>query len=619
MLQTMGYAIAIAALLGAVGLCVEQLLARWSLPRRAAWCLAMLMSTLFPLLMMSSVQPVAAAADFVLPVGDPFAAPAVATTVAASVPAEVPAPLLVPVTESATWWQPLLPPDRTILLLWIAVSSMLLLYVCACSALLHYRAMRWRRETVVGHEVVVSTDTGPAVLGALQPRIVVPAWCLEEPEETRMLIIQHEQQHVAARDPLLMWAAVLVVVAVPWNLPLWWQVRRLRHAIELDCDARVLRSGANADSYGEVLLAVTRRAAGLRAVAITMGQPISALERRIRNLLRVSPRHARLRTVGSLLAALAGAAAAGMIEAPIISGMGPDIGSRVDESSLPASRVTTVVTGSGGAAAVVGVASEARAVPRAAADPELRDNRPAAPASAAAVDTSPAPQRISPPVATEPTVVATGEHFSTTGASGVTQCWQCVVTFAGESQVEFRGAQLAAESVVNVERRPASAEKVVRVQHARFGFQSGAQLSGESVTFRHKPDGTGEITGELLQLASIPPHFDQDRNVILDVRASVEGQEPETSEHIVTLGKEAIIYSGSTYPYQVAVTAVLVDGARMNLAFAFTAPGDNTAAGSSGLSTMLVNSEFGSGNIMTFGRKQAAADGLTLAVTPRRK
>jgi hypothetical protein len=37
--------------------------------------------------------------------------------------------------------------------------------------------------------------------------------------------------------------ALLVAVLVPWNLPVWRQLRRLRLAMEVDCDARVLRGG----------------------------------------------------------------------------------------------------------------------------------------------------------------------------------------------------------------------------------------------------------------------------------------------------------------------------------------------------------------------------------------
>ena len=47
------------------------------------------------------------------------------------------------------------------------------------------------------------------------------------------------QSHRAARDPLWLALAWLVVAAMPWNLPLWALVRRLRSAIEADCDARL--------------------------------------------------------------------------------------------------------------------------------------------------------------------------------------------------------------------------------------------------------------------------------------------------------------------------------------------------------------------------------------------
>jgi hypothetical protein len=33
---------------------------------------------------------------------------------------------------------------------------------------------------------------------------------------------------------------------------LWWQLRRLRHAIEVDCDARVLMAGHNMTTYGAI-------------------------------------------------------------------------------------------------------------------------------------------------------------------------------------------------------------------------------------------------------------------------------------------------------------------------------------------------------------------------------
>ena len=51
--------------------------------------------------------------------------------------------------------------------------------------------------------------------------------------------------------------AQLALLVMPWNLALWWQIRRLRVAVELDCDARVLRSG-DVRFYGDLLLDVAR-------------------------------------------------------------------------------------------------------------------------------------------------------------------------------------------------------------------------------------------------------------------------------------------------------------------------------------------------------------------------
>jgi bla regulator protein blaR1 len=47
---------------------------------------------------------------------------------------------------------------------------------------------------------------------------------------------------MAAHDPLLPRVAQLMVALAPWNLPAWWQLRRLRFAIQVDSDARVLQT-----------------------------------------------------------------------------------------------------------------------------------------------------------------------------------------------------------------------------------------------------------------------------------------------------------------------------------------------------------------------------------------
>ncbi len=204
--------------------------------------------------------------------------------------------------------------------MWMATSSVLALYLVGASLLLRRRMKGWHNATLQDYQVLISEVTGPALLGAFSPRIVVPRWLLMQPHGTQALILQHERQHVLARDALLIMAGLVAIVALPWNLPLWWQWRRMRQAIELDCDARVLGAGAEANAYAEVLLAVTQRSNRIPAGALAMSEPVHALERRIANLLPDAIRYTRLQAIAVLLLAAAGTGAALALEAPALPG-----------------------------------------------------------------------------------------------------------------------------------------------------------------------------------------------------------------------------------------------------------------------------------------------------------
>jgi TonB family protein len=148
------------------------------------------------------------------------------------------------------------------------------------------------------------------VVGLFRSRIVLPAWALSADEEARRLVLEHEQEHVRAGDPRLLAAALVFAALIPWNPAAWWQLRRLRLAIEVDCDARVLRRRADVRAYGTVLLEVGRRAVRSRLPLAAFAEPVSSLERRIR--IMTAPRASRplLRAAGcgALAAALTAAA-----------------------------------------------------------------------------------------------------------------------------------------------------------------------------------------------------------------------------------------------------------------------------------------------------------------------
>lgn len=175
------------------------------------------------------------------------------------------------------------------------------------------RARRaWRRTMLDGVSVEVSPATGPAVLGIVSQAIVLPAWATELPVERRRLMLAHECEHITARDPQRLALAAAALILMPWNVALWWCVARLRRAIELDCDARVLRRFPNAKEYGYLLLEVAERGRHPGALAIPLIGLLrvpSELELRLRAITRPSPVARRVLAGGVTAAFIAVAAA----------------------------------------------------------------------------------------------------------------------------------------------------------------------------------------------------------------------------------------------------------------------------------------------------------------------
>jgi len=165
---------------------------------------------------------------------------------------------------------------------------------------------------MAGVPVHVSQHAGPAIVGLLKPQIVVPRWLTQCPADVQELVIAHEQSHLEAHDVKLVAIALGVLVCMPWNLPLWWQLRRLRRAVEIDCDGRILRRGYDVSRYGETLIAIGERQSTDIAAAVAMAEPRSLLEHRIRNMLRKETKYAP--ATAALLACLGVACAVGAAE-----------------------------------------------------------------------------------------------------------------------------------------------------------------------------------------------------------------------------------------------------------------------------------------------------------------
>ncbi|MBP6626250.1 MAG: M56 family metallopeptidase, partial [Arenimonas sp.] len=191
-----------------------------------------------------------------------------------------------------------------------------------------------------GTRVHLSPCFGPAVLGVLNPCIVLPARVAAQlPYEAMRAVIAHESEHIARRDPA--WHALeRASLALFWWNPAMAQLARwLDQARELACDAGAARRAGNRVQYAEALLCVAVHARGappkpaLAALAMASGTPL--LEHRIDALLQ--PGHHRRGTrsaVGCLLAlAMLSAWAAASTAAPAVRMPTTDL--RADEADLP--------------------------------------------------------------------------------------------------------------------------------------------------------------------------------------------------------------------------------------------------------------------------------------------
>jgi TonB-dependent SusC/RagA subfamily outer membrane receptor len=150
----------------------------------------------------------------------------------------------------------------------------------------------------------------------VRPRVVLPAWALDVDPRERALMLTHEREHVRAGDPLLLAAAAAAAALAPWSPAVWWQLHRLRLAVEVDCDRRVLRHHPDVRAYGGLLLDVARRAhpPTPRLAVAALASPVTSLERRIR--IMTSRRSRRTAAHAAALSAAAVALAIAACETP---------------------------------------------------------------------------------------------------------------------------------------------------------------------------------------------------------------------------------------------------------------------------------------------------------------
>lgn len=196
--------------------------------------------------------------------------------------------------------------NAIVMIAW-AVMSIGLLGVLALS---HRRAKAelaaCRQYHIMGTAVALSRDFGPAAVGLIRPQVVLPEWVLDLPHAELQLVLRHEIEHLRAGDQLVLFTGLFLTVLMPWNIGLWWQLRRLRVAMEVDCDARVTPIPGDRPRYAQLLLRARSPRPQHRLVLALAPAP-SALAERLMALLdraRPSPSRVALWAVSALACAL---------------------------------------------------------------------------------------------------------------------------------------------------------------------------------------------------------------------------------------------------------------------------------------------------------------------------
>ena len=266
------YLTAVATLLSLGAWALERAAARHGWPLRWPWCMALGGSLLLPLIVRRSPSVAGGEpASGLIELG-PIGLAGAFTTATRSWPAAL--------------GERLAPLDSPLLAAWIAGGAAVLAFLLISAGRLRRQRRSWSAVELSGRRVLLSSDTGPAVVGLIRPAVVLPRWALELDPPRRELLLAHEEEHLRAADPWLLVPALGLLLLMPWNPLLWWQMRRLRLAIEVDCDARVLRRFPRLRAYALLLLELGARRSRLPFAVTAFVEPPSFLERRLLMMTR---------------------------------------------------------------------------------------------------------------------------------------------------------------------------------------------------------------------------------------------------------------------------------------------------------------------------------------------
>ena len=274
MIAWMAYAAVIGGLLAAGAWAGERLCEAMGWPRRFPWLVALMLALVIPLLGRPQAPTLQAPVN---------ASPAVEQVVVAAQD---------PVTSTSG---PMF--DRMAAFAWGGASLATLTVFGAILGLMARSRRRWSRWSVDGEDVYVSEGFGPALIGVARPSVVIPDWLFCASSRAGRVAILHEREHARARDHLTLLCGAIIAALFLWSPAVWWMVRNLRGAVEIDCDRRVIASGIPADDYGRLLLTIGVGRHRRWVLTPALVESRHSLERRLKIMAARKMRRSPLRAV----------------------------------------------------------------------------------------------------------------------------------------------------------------------------------------------------------------------------------------------------------------------------------------------------------------------------------
>lgn len=135
-------------------------------------------------------------------------------------------------------------------------------------------------------ELLLTRDFGPAVVGVLKPKILLPRAIVTSATAVELhAVLLHESAHIARRDAIGHGLQRVVQAVLWWSPVVHWLVKKLDVAREVACDARAAGRCGNRERYALALVDLVEQL-GLRnqpqrLPAVAMATTLKGLDERV--------------------------------------------------------------------------------------------------------------------------------------------------------------------------------------------------------------------------------------------------------------------------------------------------------------------------------------------------